>query len=191
MSGIAPGIDPLSLSDPRAMRALAHPTRIALLDYLYWHGQSTATQCAEAIGDSTGSCSYHLRCLAKWGFIEEMPGKGRERPWRRTTDRVRWSTTRGQSPDYQAASALLRQHYLERDERLFAAYLANEDTMDIDWREAVDFSNSALYISATELLDLCSRYHALIEQYSNRPPDQRPHNARRVNVLFRTIPHTD
>src|SRR5258707_15026402 len=65
------------------MRALAHPTRLALLDHLHTVDHATATECAAAVGDSPSSCSYHLRALAKWGFVEEAEGgAGRERPRR-------------------------------------------------------------------------------------------------------------
>ena len=64
------------------MRALAHPTRLALLDHLHAVDQATATECALVVGDSPSSCSYHLRALGKWGFVEEgEKGAGRERPW--------------------------------------------------------------------------------------------------------------
>src|SRR5436309_138158 len=58
----------LELTDPKAMRALAHPLRIELLRLL--REPRTATECAEALGESPQSCSYHLRTLAKYGFVE-------------------------------------------------------------------------------------------------------------------------
>src|ERR687885_2295541 len=80
---------PLRLEDPRAMRALAHPTRLALLDHLHSIEQATATECAAVIGESPSALSYHLRALARWGFVEEGEGGvGRERPWRATAARI-------------------------------------------------------------------------------------------------------
>src|ERR1041384_601314 len=79
----------LTLTDPRAMRALAHPTRLALLDHLHAAGGATATECSEFVEDRPPSCSYHLRALAKWGFVEEAEQRpGRERPWRATATRI-------------------------------------------------------------------------------------------------------
>ena len=57
--------DRLSTSDPATMRALAHPLRLDLLDLL-GDGPLTATQCAEATGESVASCAYHLGTLAKY-----------------------------------------------------------------------------------------------------------------------------
>ncbi|MBO3086101.1 ArsR/SmtB family transcription factor [Cellulomonas fengjieae] len=71
-------------SDPERMRALAHPLRLALLDYLDGVGEATATQCARHTGETVANCSFHLRLLARYGFIEPAEPRGRERPWRPT-----------------------------------------------------------------------------------------------------------
>lgn len=69
--------------DPKALRALAHPLRWQLIDLLLSEGSATATRCAEVLGESVASCSYHLGILGKYGYIEEVPGRtGREKPWR-------------------------------------------------------------------------------------------------------------
>jgi DNA-binding transcriptional ArsR family regulator len=83
MSLDRPRTDVRDVSDPRAMRALAHPVRLALLDALGIHGPLTATEAGEAIGESPTTCSFHFRQLAKYGFVEEAGrGAGRRRPWR-------------------------------------------------------------------------------------------------------------
>src|SRR5437660_4226982 len=77
--------NPVQLTDPKMMRALAHQGRIAIWTYLGLHGPATATECAEIAGLSPSACSYHLRTLARYGFVEEDPASaanGRERPWR-------------------------------------------------------------------------------------------------------------
>jgi hypothetical protein len=67
------------------MRALAHPARIAIWQHLGLEGPATATECAAVAGLSPSACSYHLRTLARYGFVEEdrsHAADGRERPWR-------------------------------------------------------------------------------------------------------------
>ena len=71
-----------SPSDPERMRALAHPLRLALLEFLDDVGEATATQCAKHTAESVANCSFHLRLLARYGFIEPAEQRGRERPWR-------------------------------------------------------------------------------------------------------------
>lgn len=70
--------------DTTALRGLAHPLRGRILDQLQHRGPATATILGERLGESSGSTSYHLRQLARYGFIETVPGKngGRGRWWR-------------------------------------------------------------------------------------------------------------
>ena len=71
--------------DAELMRALAHPLRAALLDYLTAIGPRTASECAEAVDSSASNCSWHLRQLAQFGLVERTDAvDGRERPWRAT-----------------------------------------------------------------------------------------------------------
>src|SRR5690242_12974406 len=71
------------LDDVRAIRALAHPLRLRLLDLLRFEGPSTATKLAALVGESSGATSYHLRMLAQYGYVEEADATdNRERWWR-------------------------------------------------------------------------------------------------------------
>src|SRR4051794_721707 len=91
-----PDQDPLRsvrLTDPLALRAYAHPTRMALVGLLRRDGPQTATQAAAVIGESVASCSFHLRQLAKYGLVEEAGARGREKPWRATAMFTSWDNT--------------------------------------------------------------------------------------------------
>ncbi len=71
------------MTDPRALRALAHPTRIALLEALALHGSLTATEASAIVGGSVPNVAYHLRTLASHEYVVEAEGGGgRERPWK-------------------------------------------------------------------------------------------------------------
>ncbi len=76
--------EPRVITDPKWMRAMAHPLRWRILDVLRSSDEPmTATQVSAVVGESPANCSFHLRILAKYGFIEEAGGgKGRSRPWR-------------------------------------------------------------------------------------------------------------
>src|SRR5882757_4005803 len=75
--------DVQALRDARSMRALAHPVRLQVLEILRDEGALTATEMGERIGESPANTAFHLRTLAKYGFVEEAgPVKGRSRPWR-------------------------------------------------------------------------------------------------------------
>jgi predicted transcriptional regulator len=97
----------LNLTDPKAIRALAHPVRWALLEALGQAGTLTATQASEMLGESPANCAFHLRTLAKYGFVEEAGGgRGRERPWRQSYDSMSWRTRQDDPQASQAAEAL-------------------------------------------------------------------------------------
>src|SRR6202167_6386647 len=80
----------MQISDPKAIRALAHPLRLDLLELLTAGCPATAAQCGRVLGVSQASCSFHLRQLAKYGLVEDA-GAGsdrRERRWRVPDERL-------------------------------------------------------------------------------------------------------
>ena len=72
------------VGDAKRWKALSHPLRQEMLRHLATRGPATSTTLAEALGENTGTTSYHLRVLADAGVIEEVPerARGRERWWR-------------------------------------------------------------------------------------------------------------
>src|ERR1700736_1934045 len=65
-------------------KSMASPLRGKILAHLAQHGKANSTSLAKALGESTGTTSYHLRKLAELRFVEEIPERsaGPER-WRR------------------------------------------------------------------------------------------------------------
>ena len=61
---------PLRFEDPRAIRALAHPARMAIIDALASGDELTATDCAALTGLSPSATAYHLKLLQRFGFAE-------------------------------------------------------------------------------------------------------------------------
>jgi DNA-binding transcriptional ArsR family regulator len=152
----------LLVDDPRAMRALAHPTRLALLDHLHAAGDATATECALFVGESPSSCSYHLRALAKWGFVEEADGGvGRERPWRARATRIEFAS------DGLEATVLRDEIVARQQQRLRNALMA-EHGLPPRWRRATQTSAAALELTALELEELGERFESLIDDYRGR-----------------------
>src|SRR6476661_2774222 len=77
----------LRITDPRALRALAHPARQRVVTELYSGEVLTATEAARLCDVTPSAMSYHLRALATWGIVERVEsGDGRERPWRAVAD---------------------------------------------------------------------------------------------------------
>src|ERR1700733_5687329 len=106
------------ITDARTLRALAHPVRIALFEELALGGAMTATEIGERIGETATTCSFHLRQLAKYGFVEEAGGgAGRSRPWRLTS--IGMSFSPGGDMEAEIASDAVVRMFRERP---FARY---------------------------------------------------------------------
>jgi DNA-binding transcriptional ArsR family regulator len=160
--------DQLEVTDPRAMRALAHPVRLDLLVALN-QGPLTATECAERVDESPQSCSYHLRTLAKYGFVERAEAtNGKERPWRKVARGLRWSA----ETDPAAARALAGT-FLSRDLRLVQQYLAAPPD---EWPEPM-YSQATLRLTPAEAEELGQKLVDLLEPYSRSNRKGAPEDA--------------
>ncbi|MFI1655302.1 winged helix-turn-helix domain-containing protein [Streptomyces sp. NPDC020472] len=175
----------IRLTDPRALRAYAHPLRMSLVGLLRSSGPFTATRAAELTGESVASCSYHLRILAKYGLVEEAPGgRGREKPWRATARYTEWPDRSEDATVAEAADALsaaVIERYFERVTRA----LENRHRLPKEWREAEEFGDSLLHLTPEELTELGERMDELLRPYEARTsdPSLRPAGARPVSVL--------
>jgi DNA-binding transcriptional ArsR family regulator len=179
------------LTDSRTLRALTHPVRIALIEALLLGGAMTATEVGERIGESPTTCSFHLRQLAKYGFVEEAGGgKGRSRPWRLTATGMRFSSVHADPETEMAAGALVR---MLRD-RQFARYqtwLETNGDFPREWRDAAGSSESLIYLTAGELEELNQELLAvLLPRFRERltDPARRPPDAVPVEVLLLAYP---
>jgi len=160
------------------MRALAHPTRLALLDHLHSVEHATATECSEFVDDSPSSCSYHLRALAKWGFVEETDGgRGRERPWRATAGHIEFASD---GPD----ATVLRDELVARQQQRVRDSLRREHELPARWRRAAQTSSATLELTAAELEELGERFERLLDELRGRG---RRRGARRVVVCFGAV----
>ncbi len=159
------------------MRALAHPTRLALLDHLHAVEQATATECSAVVGDSPSSCSYHLRALGKWGFAEEgEPGVGRERPWRATATHIEF-----ESDGLEAT--VLRDELVGRQQQRLRDALRHEHELPLRWRHATQTSSASLRLTPAELEELGSRFESLLDEYRDRGR----RSAKRIVVSFGAV----
>lgn len=144
--------------DASALRGLAHPLRGRLLDQLQYRGPATATILGERLGESSGSTSYHLRQLSRYGFIEAVPGKsgGRERWWRVRPGgwRMRGHAFRENPETRSAAEAVLDRHYRGRRERFesWTALLAEapNDPQVSRWKDVATDSNTTVRMTPEE-----------------------------------------
>jgi DNA-binding transcriptional ArsR family regulator len=175
----------ISLTDPRALRAVAHPTRLKLIGLLRRSGPLTATKAAEAIGESPASCSFHFRQLAKYGLVEEAGGgKGRERPWRATAMFTEWPLP-GADAETDEAGAMLSRVVLERYFEEAVEWLERRPAEPREWAEASLLGDNVLYLTAEELAALGDEIAELAEPYVKRTEDAslRPEGSRPISLI--------
>jgi len=156
---------PADTADPRALRALAHPVRWKLMDLLAAEGTATVTRCADALGESTATCSYHLGILGKYGYITRAPGgPGRDKPWQLANRSLDLSVP-GLDPGDEPAVA----------SRIAAAAFLDHAVAGI--KESLS--------PAEELRQAAAEVEAIIDRYSGRgtDPSLRPQGARQARML--------
>jgi hypothetical protein len=179
------------LRDPRALRAYAHPVRMALVGLLRTEGPLTATRAGDLLGESSGTCSFHLRQLAKYGLVEEAGGgTGREKPWRATTTSTDWDAIGDGTPESAAATALLESVIAERYFAQLARWLEASPGEPQEWRQAAMLGDRVLYVTPAELEELGDRVRGMLDEYFERlvRPELRPLGARQVSWLSIAFP---
>ncbi|WP_327291167.1 winged helix-turn-helix domain-containing protein [Streptomyces sp. NBC_01198] len=174
------------LSDPRALRAYAHPTRMTLVGLLRLEGPFTATRAAELTGESVASCSYHLRILAKYGLVEEADpgGPGREKPWRATAATTDWPNY-SEDPAVTSAAEALNAAVAENQLHRMMRALEVRHTLPAEWQQAERYTDATLYLTPEELIALGERLEAVVGEFIGRNynPELRPEGARRIAYL--------
>ena len=179
------------LTDSRTLRALTHPVRIALIEALLLGGAMTATEVGERIGESPTTCSFHLRQLAKYGFVEEAGGgKGRARPWRLSSVGMQFASAHDDPETEVAAGALVRM-LRERQFGRYRTWLETNRSYPREWRDAAGSSESVMYLTAGELEELSQEVLALVlPRFRERltDPARRPPDAVPVEILMLAYP---
>lgn len=173
------------LADPRALRAVAHPVRLRLLEQLGLHGPSTATELAESLSDqSPANCSWHLRQLAQHGFIEEAgSGPGRQRRWKLVVEMTTVAPV-DDAPELARAADAFDDVLLERALAFRRAWKESRRAEPKKWRDAAFGGHTWAWLTADETAALRDELGAVIERHvaqimdrfepANRTPGSRP-----------------
>jgi predicted ArsR family transcriptional regulator len=176
------------LTDARTMRALAHPSRVALWELLAVHGPMTATQAAEHVDDSPSNCSFHLRQLAKYGLVEEaddVTSTGRARPWRVTEIGYSITTEPDDSIDTAVAAEALSTVVIDRAVDRQKEWQRRARSTDEAWRQIAGVTQTVWWVTEAEATELRTEINALVQRFQQRltEPSTRPYEARPVEFL--------
>ncbi|MFF4621124.1 helix-turn-helix domain-containing protein [Nonomuraea jabiensis] len=178
------------LSDPAAMRAFAHPVRLALHELLLRAGAMTAADAAREVGISQALASYHLRQLAKYGFVAQAAARDeRERPWKAAEAVQEWDGEAA-GPEQAAARSLLEQVIAERALSRLAEWQQHRGDEPKPWRGVGGVGNLYLYATAEEVTALGAAVAKLLGPLTARvdDPSARPAGARPVLVTQLVVP---
>jgi DNA-binding MarR family transcriptional regulator len=178
----------MQITDPRALRALAHPLRLELVELLGALGQATAAACARRLATSQASCSFHLRQLAKYGFVEQAPPSedSRERPWRLTDLEQSWSADAGPAADQ------LERVFVQREADRILASLAAAGDAPTAWQKASFVGGVTIPVTVEELESIRAGLRSALEPYVRRLSDRTgwPADTRFVRFLLAGTPLT-
>jgi len=181
------------VTDASTLRALSHPVRMQLMEALGMHGTMTATEVGELIGESPTTCSFHLRQLAKYGFVEEAGGgKGRARPWRVVGESLQLTSTPGDTESVLAAEALSRL-FQDRQASRYRAWRDTRFSYPEEWVRAATSSEHFIYMTAAELQQLNEDIAKLIDsRFGHRyfRPEESPPGSLPVEIQITDYPMT-
>jgi DNA-binding transcriptional ArsR family regulator len=181
-----------TVQDPEALRALAHPLRGKLLAALRIDGPATASMLGRRYGESSGATSYHLRMLARYGFVEDDPGheKGRERWWRAAHELTEWSPAAftGAEPGEAEAARQFMRRVAGDYARWLARWIDELDEWSPEWRDACELSDLYMHLTPSQLRALGDELLATIFRYRDAGPDG--DDSQRVAVLLQAFPQS-
>ncbi|GAA3135207.1 ArsR/SmtB family transcription factor [Streptomyces rectiviolaceus] len=183
---------PEELSDLRVLKALAQPRRQQMLQHLTVHGPATSATLARALGLNTGATSYHLRELARYGFVEETAGTGhgRERWWRAIPGDRRFPPRSKQNARTRLVMDELNHLSYAADLELFEQLQrdAGDAVAELgEWADAFPYSRGTIRLTLPELREFFEEYIALLNRYK-RPDAETPADARTVLTRLLAFP---
>ena len=158
------------VTDAAALGALTHPLRARILGVLRLEGAATASQLGRRLGESSGATSYHLRQLARFGFVEEAPDQQsrRERVWRAAHALTSIDPRRFSS----GADAVVLDEFSRRQLGQLQAqaqrWMSRRAGASPQWQSAAGFSDATARLSPGACAELHERLTELVDELQAR-----------------------
>ncbi|MFD7921114.1 ArsR/SmtB family transcription factor [Streptomyces sp. NPDC059740] len=181
------------INDLAALKALSHPRRYQVFQRLSLLGSATSAMLARELDLNTGATSYHLRELARYGFIEEAEkgaeAHGRERWWRVVPADLRFPARSRQSAEIRPVIDEMNRRAYAADIELFEQLQRQSDDLG-EWADAFLYSRGSMQLTQDELRSFFEEFISLINRYK-RTGDELPTGARTVLTRFFAFPGPD
>ena len=182
------------ITDPKTMRALAHPVRLALLDRLQRHGPATASRLAPHVGATPSVTSWHLRHLVRFGLVRdaepdtEPDADRRERRWEASSRGFRFNGSVGGEEGHAAARQLADQMFERASELSLRWATDTAPELEPEWQEASGLSDTRIVATPQELAQIAEAMEAVLAPYVLRAPADASAGARGVLLLRYVLP---
>ncbi len=181
----------MEITDPKAIRALAHAARLEVISELFSTQVSrTATELAAQTGLTPSAMSYHLRVLQKWGIVvpAATAGDARERRWKAAGTDFSINSGGGvASPEFAVLDLELHAfrrrvdaYARTRDERRRRGEAADSSS--------VVLASNLLYLTPAQRAELTEKLFALLRDYELEDPGHVPEGAQRMATMWSMIP---
>ncbi|SEL52970.1 ArsR/SmtB family transcription factor [Streptacidiphilus jiangxiensis] len=186
---------PATPADPAgsavALRALAHPHRLAIRELLTRQGPLSAAEAARELGISQALASHHLRLMAKYGLVLPAAARDqRERRWRLANAELSLGGGEKQGVEVEQATQALERLYLERALTRFTRWQEQRESSPRAWQDQAGLSDSLLRMTVDELAEFNRAVQALLTPFVQRAaePGRQPANAQPVAITILVTP---
>lgn len=175
----------LTLSDPRAIRVLAHEVRQQLLDELGGGTVLTATEAAKRCGITPSAMSYHLRAMERWGLVERVASEdGREHPWKLVAESIKIDDAAGAGISAKVADSLLG-NFVRRISRTMQEMVERNDPDE----HAAIVQQGGLYLTDAEAAQLDEIVDDALHRFDDRrDKSSAPEGTRRRDLYWLNLP---
>ena len=158
------------INDPEILKGLAQPVRLRLYRLLAQIGPATGGALAKKLGNADpGLVSYHLRELARRGFIEDVPELARdrrERWWRLVPGATSWTTSDFDTPEGRAIASTVKSQIVVDEFQRLRRFEQARDSWSDAWLNAAEDSTSVLQLTPGELSQLCAELQEVLQRWA-------------------------
>jgi DNA-binding transcriptional ArsR family regulator len=179
--------------DIAAMRGLAHPLRVRILDELSMYGPLTASGLGERLGESSGATSYHLRQLEKHGLVREdtTRGNARERWWERRPGSISTPDPHEFPPgsaERLATQLVESELYRAREANFHEFVEEGANVFDQEWQGVATADTINLRLTAEQLQQLLDDIDVVLWKYIDAYKTTPTAGARPVQLQLNAFP---
>lgn len=154
------------------LRAVQHPVRRRIVEFLGIHGASKVTTLAAALDEQVGSISHHLRMLERVDVVQRAPEKatdGRTSWWQIQPDNtISWSVDDfSDNPADRMQAKAAEKINIEYQIGKLVAWKKESERADESWRRSAFSSSTSTLATADELAHLQELIDATVREWTD------------------------